>query len=369
MGTQILAPIVIGWMPLTPGSNVSTLALSGSDGNTWVALSFVAVEALTLTEVSAIVSALAGTGVTVTADLYSDGAAGLPNASIDGPRSLSVSATGRNTWTGFTTTLTAGVRYWIVFKNATATPQTNYPTFAWYIGALGLYEGSPIWGWSKCHTTNGSTWATPGTGVGGLGLKFTDAAVDRYAGFPIVDYNLTSGYKVYSAREFGVKFTTPANATLSLRGLSFYCSYSGAAESLGNLRFRLYAGDTWVADAMAIPVGNMSTSARYLAAYFSSSHTLQPNTTYRVTYGAASGGDASNYYRSNYFTILNDANARAMLPFSMAGCYLNTTWTELNTLVLPFGLVLDTEGSFVESPTDAEIAAAVWDYVGRSLTA
>lgn len=343
---------MLGYWPVSPFSGPTTLNLNAA--NTWGALSFVAPESLTLSTVRAQISAVAGSGtLSVTCALYSD-VNGVPGSLIAGPVSLNITvaaypADSYQEWSGFTTLLTAGARYWCVFKNTTATPGTNYPTLKYWPGggvAWGVSTNS-LWGWGKVHTVDGSTWnQAAASAVAGLRLTFSDSGVLRYLGTPIVSYSQWyGGSAAYAGRECGVKFTTPANLKLNLRGIAFPVGKTGTPP--GNLCFRIYLGNstTPLASTMSCPSANVAAVQSH-ALYFASDVVLSPSTVYRITVAATTGGDGSNTLQAYFMTCDNDANSRALYPMSMQGCYLNGTWddsTYINQMT-SFALLCDTDG-------------------------
>src|SRR4051812_14338490 len=114
----------LGWFPTAP-TTTNTVAVSAAAN--WYALSFVPDSGRTLSEIRTYVSAVAGTlgANDITADLYdSTGTAGAPGSAIESGKvpTATITAAGYYTFNGFTTALTAGLLYWIVFKNVNGTP-------------------------------------------------------------------------------------------------------------------------------------------------------------------------------------------------------------------------------------------------------
>ncbi len=336
---------LIGFAPPTPSNGVLTLALSAA--NTWLALSFVLAESKTLSKVKLLASAVAGTlGATdLTCDIYSD-SSGSPGTSIESRNTVTATPTGA-AWvefTGFTTALTAGTRYWLVFKNANATPATNYPTFQWGgtdTSPFLLGSPSPSWGWTKKHTTDGSTWITAATNVSGLKLEFSDAS---FNGLPVQAAGYVTDY-VYSTRELGTLITLPSTVKLNVRGMAMFLSKNGTPA--GNLRYRIYDGTTLLATSDAVNIANVETTARWTPAYFSATQTLNAGLSLRAIAGITTGGDATNYIRCYGYTIENNADSKALLPWGAQRTYYNgTSWAETDTGILPFALILDTDGEF-----------------------
>ncbi len=358
---QKLSPLIYGFMPSTLGLS-STIALSATA--TWVAFSFVPDQGSQLSKVKLYCNTKTGTlaSTDCTCDLYSD-ASGIPNASIES-RSSITSAVASATWvewTGFSTTLTAGTRYWLVFKNANGTPASNFPT--WFYSASGLgWNASGVatgvlgWGWDCVQTANsGSAWATQLKNMAvGPRLEFSDGT---FAGMPVSDVNrpsgAASGFMAFGKQEVGVKITLPTNASLNIAGLAFGLAKTGTP---GAVRFRLYDGTTLLGTTQSIPVANITSNNLFYVAYFSSPIAVTASTVLRAVVGDATSGDtSSNGYGIGIYTVENDSNSKLLKPFggsmSFTKCTDNTavSFTETDTAFVPMALLLDTNGEFNSS--------------------
>lgn len=345
----------------SPNSPTGTTTLPLNAAATWLAYGFVPDRpGLTLANARAFVSGTAGTfasGADLTCDLYGD-ANGAPNASVEGPKSCTTtpSGSGWRDWTGFTTALTQGQQYWLVFKNANGVPATNTATFRY--GATGAAAAQAVgtqgrYGWIKQHTANsGGAWGTSVTTSAGWRVGYGDGTFD---GTPASSVG-SSADLVYASRESGVKFTTPPNAVLNVAGLSFYLAPVAGAPA-GGVAFRLYSGagaaPTPLATTATIPAGNVSGSGWYTA-YFGAGVAVQPGTVLRATLADATPGGAdssSNAYRLGEVTWDGDANSLALLPFEGTagktyGNPDNTSFADTATGLFAFGLLLDTAGEF-----------------------
>jgi hypothetical protein len=324
----------------------STLALSAAA--TWLAYGFVPEAAKTLSAVRAYLSAVNGSPATtdITCALYSD-SSGAPNASLESHSITSVPAAGGGwgDWAGFTTALTAGTQYWLVFANGNASPATNFPTYRWLNNVLpAIYGSGSKYGWFKQHSTNsGGAWGTTVAPAGGWRLAYADGTYD---GSPFSTSG-SSADQVYAARESGVKFTTPPNAVVNVRGLAFGLASNNGSPT-GGVWFRLYNGTTLLATTNTIASGNVNAQGWYESC-FSAAQVIQPGTVLRATFGDAGGGDSSsNYYRGTELTIDSDAHSLALMPFEGTAqkTYLNSTWTDTTTGIFPFALLLDVTGEF-----------------------
>lgn len=363
---QLRMPSAIVGYWATHDANTNSLALNAT--TTWLAMQFVSDQAKTLNKVKLYLGTKTGTPLNteMTCDIFSD-AAGIPNASVDGPKSADSAPASGNwmQWSGFTTSLTAGVAYWAVFKNTNATAASNFPTYGW-VGSTsqgrqpiptGVNQiGAVSYGWNKVHTTNsGAAWATgPNPGVGGLRLEYSDATFD---GVPMQaatrPQSGTTGDRAFGKQEVGARFNIPSGATWNVRGVWMPLFKTG---SPGALRFRIYQGVTLLGTTIDIPAANILSSGNgdTYAAYFSSAITLvSTNNPYRVVMSDATAADANTAgYNSWLSTWENDANSLALKP--MNGTLQKTitadntaspvVFTDTSTDILPFALLLDTAG-------------------------
>lgn len=354
MTLQLMCPQLLGWMPRTPSNGTATFALDQADGGELHAYAFIAPASLPLNKVRAYVSAIAGTkaNISVTCKLTADvnGYPPTDGSSLDGPRTVGNLAAGWWEWTDFTYTLTAGTRYWLVFKNTSAAPNTDYPTFRYGVNetwAMPYLGTRGEWSLARgASTTDGATWGTNTIGICGFRCELNDSGTPRYFGTPIQSLGLVaSSVGVYATREVGVKFTTPANCRVNVRGMCMFTTKVGTPD---DLELRLYTGNTLTAEAAVIPASKIGGSA-YYSAMFAAAVTLQPATAYRAVIGnSGAGGDTSNYYRTVSYTIENDANSKALFPWGSRRCYFDgSSWDDtVDTEIVPWGLILDSEGEF-----------------------
>jgi hypothetical protein len=346
----------VGHVPYTAfGYSAQTFALDGADDR--FAFSFLAPPGgPTLTKVLVYASAVAGAPLTdakLQCDIYSD-ASGSPNASV-ASRTTVTAKPGAAAWvefTGFALTLTGGNIYWIVLSNIEADPTTKYPTYkvthsAWdYYSTVGHAS-------VKASVDAGSTWTgiTQRMGVIGFRLEFSDG----YCGFPTSAYATSvAANAVYSNREDGAYFTTPAVGNLVVAGA---IALTRVAGSPGNgVQFRLYKGTTLVDTTKAVLVANIQTTTGAMA-FFTASRVLDPNTVYRLTLShSGAAGDSSNYYALGYHTLHDDANSRALT--ALRGW--QRTYTTDATGTPP---------SFSETATDVPAIALILDADAGPITA
>jgi hypothetical protein len=355
----------LGWLPANPANNTTTLALNAA--NTWLGYSFIADHATSLSKVRAFLSAKAGTltSTDITCDLYSD-SAGKPGSSLESRNTITsgLTAGAWGEWTGFTTSLTAGTQYWLVWKNVNGTPGTNFPTFRWAASGTGpayTLSTSGTWGWIKSHTTTGGggfgTVVTPG---GGWRVQYADGSYD---GCPIQNIAASSDL-VYSARESGVKFTTPGGAILQACGIAAFLATSIGTPT-GNPRLRLYTGGTpsliattnTIANALALVNG------WYYGYFTDGTHGITPGSTVRLTLGEDSNSDASsNAFKLHEYTWDSDANSLALTPLegTWGKTYFDgSAWTDTASGLFAIGLLLESGGEFASAGGGSIIGSSI----------
>lgn len=354
MAAQRLAPIAIGFLPIIPSNGTASLALSATA--TWLAFGFVPDANRQVSKIRAFNSAINGVLATtdVTCDIYSD-SNGVPGSSLESRSSItsSLAANTWGEWTGFTSAsnVTGGLQHWAVIKNANGTPATNFPTFrfggntTWSTFSV---VGGGLPGWGKVHSTNsGGAWGTALGDNFGWRIEYADGT---FQGVPISN-NATAGTNnVYSNRERGLRFTTPSNARWNIRGICWYNRTTTGTPTAG-MRGRIYtgAGVTPTLVATTPTVSKTALGAQWLASWFSASQIIEPGTTMTMTMGEDTNSDtSSNRYSTTEYTVENDANSKALMPFGgMSEAYFDgTNWTFTDTILVPIGVLLDTDGEF-----------------------
>lgn len=361
MTTAYRSGEALGWTP-DAFSSTETTQLNVAANLNWFALSFVPHAALTLSTVYAYISAVAGSlaGTDITCDLYdSAGSNGAPGAAIESGKvpSATITAAGWYNWTGFTTALTAGVQYWVVFKNVNASQATNNCTFRDVIMPWGHQLGSSInrFGWGRASSTNGgSTWST-GNGRTALRLGYSDGSYD---GLPISNLAAAaSGDGVFATQEAGTKFASPASSVLRAVGLCINVfSLTGTPTNAGKLGLWLGATPVLAAYTETFPVAAIVTGGQWIYRYFVTAGVLtpiiiQPGTICRVTC-ATSGADASTKrFNLTEVTWDTDSASVAMLPWNGTATktyYNGSSWSDsaLGTSMYGHGLLLDTAQDF-----------------------
>lgn len=363
-GDPFYPPVSIGFMPTFPslGAGMRTFALNSA--TTYVAFNVRIPATKTLNKVKIYCSGTTGspTAAGTTCGIHPDSSSA-PNATATETRQLAGVPSGSawNEWTGFTTSMTADTQYWLVVKNGTATPGSNYATWqcAASVNVPLSYSDSATFGnyfgWGARSTTDGTTWSSGGNyynQVLGIRLEFSDGS---FAGFPVSNVAADGTDTVYSAREYGIKFTVPASwPTINIKRALFDIASSGTVPA-GGMRYRIYTGATTTPTLQGTSITAPNTShlnGGWKTLPFASAVAVTAGTTVRVTFGAVSGGSSSNEFRSYLYTIENSAGSKALMPFgACVKTYTTdgTTFTDTDTGIIPWGIQLDTAGEFTVS--------------------
>lgn len=354
MPAQYRAAQALGW--LLSGPNVtSTFQLNAAANR--MAYSFVPDAARTLSAVRAYVSAVAGTlgASDITCDLYdSTGTNGAPGSSIETGKlpSSTITGAGWYDFTGFATALTANQQYWAVLTNVNGTPASNNCTFR----VAADVSTKPSWGstqnrqgWGTGTSTNSGSTYTSNATRSGHRVAYADSTYD---GVPTSNAAAAAvGDGVYSSRESGVKFTSPANATLRVAGLAMYVA-SKTGSPTGSPRLGLWTGSSpsLLAYTADLPTTAIATNGMWVWSYFSSVQTIAGGTVCRVTLAETTQSDASGNRWNNFeVTWDTDSNSTILLPWD-GSCqktyYDGSSWTDTAGSLFGHALLLDTAQEF-----------------------
>lgn len=338
----------------------------------WRAFSFVAPAnpfggTMCLKDFTCYYSAVGAAGTDkVTAKLCAD-ASGIPNSGTVVESATETGAISAATWVTHTfagtTALTEGVQYWIFLVRTAGTSATvqcdNMTKTGWGYGMGGSSAGSGYsHGFVSVGTVDsGTAWATaPVARVAGFRVGLTDGTDTAYLGVPtgIATAAVGATEKLYTntgaAQEVGSQFTLPSGTSIKVRAISMYIKKNTTPS--GSVRFRLYTGSSpsLQATSTLIPPGVITNGAVYTA-YLSSSITIAGGTVVTVTAGNDSADSSSAYHYTLKNAIHDDADSKALLLFGgvQAAKLSGTTWTYVDTEMVPFTLILDTSGEFSAS--------------------
>ena len=355
---------VLGWTPQQAPSQVGfalNAAASGGFSQNWLALGFFTDTARTLNTVRVYIQGVTGTlGTTdLVCDVYSNNGNASPGTSLES-HTLGSAPTGAGeiTFSGFATALANFTEYWIVLRNANAAPTTNYPTYAYAQNILqqaAAGQGNAP-SWAKMQSTNGGASFTSITGPATcLRLGFSDGT---FAGF-MLDGTIASPGQVYGTRASGVKFTVPPNGAWNIRGLSFIPKTKTGNPS-GTPQYQLFTGanpaiGSPLATCAALPTNSLNGSIFY-PAYFPSTVTVQPGTIVRAVLCDSNTADAAgNYFSLNEYTFDADScsggtvNLMPLAGTAQKTYFDGTSWTDTPTVLMPFALILDSNGEFASA--------------------
>lgn len=249
-------------------------------------------------------------------------------------------------FTGFSDALTIGTQYFITVYNTNASAATtNRPTLRWSTSLPDSTMGSStsVSGWFKrASGDSGSTWGTNVASVAGLVIEYNDGTID---GTPFQQgLAQAAGVGVYSTRESGALFTTPADVKLKVAGIGAWIFSNGSPT--GSVRFRLYEGTSLVATTAS---SNRIHTANVMFLPFSSSQVLSASTTYRIVLGETTQSDTSgNRFNLYEYVVDNTALAKAALPFgSWVGTYYDgSSWSNTDTSAPVIWMLLDADDPF-----------------------
>lgn len=319
----------------------------------WMALSFIA-EGRTLSKVWTFLHGTGGSiaAADITCSLQGADSSGNPDGtSIETRPATSVASTAWNKFEGFTTALTAGRQYFLVFKNIHATPASNWVNFRTVYGVpreVGAFGNTGRYNWGrKTSTDSGAAWSALGPS-GTYAVEYSDGVM---RGVPIEDAATTvAGTGIYNTREIGTRFTAPVNVKLNVRGVAMLHSGMTGAPT-GTFRHRLYSTSsnfpgtepTLLATSVDLHPTALNPQADYQFGIFSTPIELTPGVQYLATIGETTQTDAStNRYNARLVTWGNDNALRALLPHALTLGYFDTSsWSELATQFVPMALLLE----------------------------
>lgn len=344
-GIQLGIPAAVGYS--------GTVALSAAA--TYAAYSFVSEGTDTLDGLWILTNARTGTdaNISIAFDLRADNN-GLPaTTSLETHTKTGGWPTTNNTQTfvdvAWATTLTKGQRYWIVVRNVSSAPATDYLTIFHIQMTLTAVNGSPLqpW-WTKYQSSDsGATWATATSNSTALALKYSSGLC---IGTPFTQSSFSyTSLLAYGTTSVGVEFKSFTN--LRVRGLVL--GTRGLNSPSGPYYQDLYINRTLIS------------STEYLGYYSSASSMdavveIAPTDIYQGDTVAimmrCPNGNASNALYLNQVWQSNDIpDLLAIRPWGntiRVAQLIGGTWTtNLSQLYTPrFGVILDKDTPFPTAP-------------------
>jgi hypothetical protein len=302
-------------------------------------------------------------------DLYDD-YYGVPGNLLFSSNTLSSAiATGYNTWTGFTYPLIAMKKYWAVWKNLNGVPGTNFFSVNVAPGIEPWFPASGNWAWQKATSVNSGTSWTQAAGVG-LRLGFSDGT---YVGMlcnggasslDIGSQNDNLIYDFYSgsgATRTKLGTTGPIPRQLvSLSTPSWVPAYFVPQFGGNNPAVNMTPGQSYT--VVAHGDGNYKSQ---FGSKFTCPANVSPNVRGIAMLFALPGAGAG--FRINSVSFDSDANSIPTFPIDGTAIYTQSldggsSFTDTQGLVLPFMVLLDTNGPFASSGGFGE-GGGIWSMV------
>lgn len=332
--------------PGSVGAAMATQQLNAAA--TWLALSFTA-QAKTLSAVRFYVSAVTGSGNHAVTVLLQADSSGQPSGSTLETISVTSTAVGWNTASGFTTALTGNARYWVIFINADAAPGTKFPTIQYSTSApppwLSPTATTPPWGWGRrVSTSSGTSWGTESSAIG-YRIAYSDGSYDGLPLQSIAATTVTDG--VYGVQRCGNRIVAPTGARLNVAGFAIALS-AWTGTPTGNLVYSLYeSSDPQLVRTATLPNGSPTTTI-WQECFFSSPYALVPGQEYYFVILEDSNADSSsNRWNLRVFTWDSDAASLALLQLQVSQAYYDGTWHTVSGSFVPMVLLLDPTTPFV----------------------
>lgn len=339
-------------------ASAATTTYSLNAANKWLALPFVSDANETFQSLTAYIAAIGGTQANnkTTLDIYSD-VNGSPGVSIAGPVEVTnLAAAAFGTWSGFTTSMTAGVPYWFVFKNTSVAPTVDYVTIQYLSYASSDIDGtsSSYGSIARVTTTGGASWSAgnPSSLLCGIATF----AGPRYYGFPVTSAtDVASGLYVYGGRKYGMRFTAPSNVKLNIRTVTVMVRQQGTPT--GNAKVEIVSGGVSYYSASFTATGNIVAgySTKYI---FASPISIAPGATIDIWVYNTAADSISAAYRCREWVVPNDATSKSLVSLwgSQRIYFDGSSTTATDTSIPMFCIGFDTDGEFTAPvfPTEAQ---------------
>jgi hypothetical protein len=306
-----------------------------NSGLYWNAASFLTLEAKTLSKIMFYISVITGNPTSLTCQLQTSSSNFPSGVTLE--TIVITPVVGWNEVVGFSTALTAGTLYWIVLKNTSSTPTSNYMRVAYMVD---FYRKATHSGcWRQYRSNDGGTGWSGYENTASFRVEYSDGAFDGATVTPGGELQ----NEFYGVTEIGVKFRTPS-IKLRVVGAFLPVYKSGTLPSRPFLK--LY-NDTSLLSTTNILPGSIANT--YHLGYFPSVIELPINTIIRLTARASGGdGDGTNHLHMQSFGVKDDAIAQTLLPFHgiIKTTFDGATWVDTPTSTIGFSLLLDHSNLF-----------------------
>ena len=350
--------IIFGFMPLY-SSNPMPINFALNAINTYAAQGIIAEFTNNLAEVRFYVGSIAGAPTNIVVEIWSSDGIKTPQASLGASNVINCTS-GLGFYTATFSTpvaVTIGTQYFIVIKNATTTPASDYITLA--IPAPQVMESffvagttngaSPTYGWWFSTCTAGVWSTTPSPALRFVRIRYANGV---YSGSLVSTVGTDTNY-VYSNREKGIVFTTPSDSIMSVAGVTMIVAKGG--NPTGSLKYKLYDGGynsglLLAESALSVPPANITIYSQWISLPFPKSVNLRPNSKYKLVLAETTQSDVvtNRYYPS--LALKSDPEQASLDLISapnITQCYYDgSVWSEQTNFVNPFGLLLSKTAPF-----------------------
>lgn len=356
MGESYFTGPCLGVLPLN--GSTSTIALNAAPASLQVGYAFIAMRTDILTAVFLSTTARAGTDVniSITIELQAD-SSGIPSGvaleTVTKTSGWSTTAVHTEIPVSWSTQLTGGSRYWLVIKNASAAPTTDYITIGFRPLSFVGGTGHTLVGWCK-KQYNGTTWENSVVaGSFGAVIVYGNGDSDGQV-LTNLDANSVSGVdtRVYSGQETGVQFTAPPNGAITISGVAQYVAKAGSPT--GTLQTNIYVNGSIVATSNAVDAALVSNTGALLTFVFLRSVDIPLSSVVAIVLKASGGDSTTNYFRNNTtYTVSTDSRIQQLKPFGGTFSrvqYASATWTTYPQHVPWVAVLLDNNTPISPAP-------------------
>lgn len=325
--------------------------VSLNSATTWIAHAFVADESVPLVGIWLLTTARIGTdaNISITVDLRADVGGNPTTDAIETHTQTGGWPTANNSHTyiplAWSTPLVAGTRYWIVMRNTSAAPATDYLgvyhvsfNCSWSLGTASLAD--PTWA-KKQSADSGITWGgTAVPGATGVILKYaTGGLAGPYYNGSSPAYN-NGANCTYGDNSYGLEFRTP----VAINVVGAQMQLRGQGTPVGPFYLEVWVNRVRVQSA-EFQGAFLSASAYPVVVVYPRPVTI-PAGSWVAVMARASGGASATHslYSSQTYATSNIEEIKSLRPFGgqVRAVALSSSgaWTDYDTLVLQAHVLL-----------------------------